>query len=352
MAALCRHLFALPVHHVGRAMARSTTRDSSGHVTWRSVSCLPFCSSSPLLATIGVPAMFGAAAAAAAAAHRSPAQQAAALMGGPGSGSGRGRGSGDGGGDGASKPPKITLASLAAVVEAQRGEIAALRARVATLEGVAALYTGEAGAGGGGAGLGSPAASAAATYGRREASGSSPPPPALPAGWEGRLDTVTGRTFYIDHNTRTTSWSLPGVPPPQLAAPQPAAAAVVAAGSEFVAGAERNGWAGVAGGGEGGGVGWGKSDRVGGVSNSSLSRSNSSGAGIGKTGAPFRLLQLGVDEVRGKIIPGVLNAMMEVFLANGDLHAAVYTASRAIHTVGGHHSSTSKLAVSGLHRIR
>ena len=211
---------------------------------------------------------------------------------------------------------------------------------------------GAAGAGGGGAGLGSPAASAAATYGRREASGSSPPPPALPAGWEGRLDTVTGRTFYIDHNTRTTSWSLPGVPPPQLAAPQPAAAAVVAAGSEFVAGAERNGWAGVAGGGEGGGVGWGKSDRVGGVSNSSLSRSNSSGAGIGKTGAPFRLLQLGVDEVRGKIIPGVLNAMMEVFLANGDLHAAVYTASRAIHTVGGHHSSTSKLAVSGLHRIR
>ena len=161
MAALCRHLFALPVHHVGRAMARSTTRDSSGHVTWRSVSCLPFCSSSPLLATIGVPAMFGAAAAAAAA-HRSPAQQAAALMGGPGSGSGRGRGSGDGGGDGASKPPKITLASLAAVVEAQQGEIAALRARVAILDGGegggaageagGAGKTGKAAAGGGGQG--------------------------------------------------------------------------------------------------------------------------------------------------------------------------------------------------------
>ena len=72
-------------------------------------------------------------------------------MGGPGSG----RGASDGASDGASKPPKapkVTLASLAAVVEVQRGEIAALRARVATLEGVAALYTGEAGAGGGGAG--------------------------------------------------------------------------------------------------------------------------------------------------------------------------------------------------------
>ena len=29
------------------------------------------------------------------------------------------------------------------------------------------------------------------------------------SGWESRTDTTTGRTFYIDHNTRTTSWSLP-----------------------------------------------------------------------------------------------------------------------------------------------
>ena len=31
----------------------------------------------------------------------------------------------------------------------------------------------------------------------------------LPEGWESRLDTTTGRTFYIDHNMRSTSWALP-----------------------------------------------------------------------------------------------------------------------------------------------
>jgi hypothetical protein len=31
----------------------------------------------------------------------------------------------------------------------------------------------------------------------------------LPAGWESRTDMVTGATFYIDHNTRTTTWTRP-----------------------------------------------------------------------------------------------------------------------------------------------
>lgn len=31
----------------------------------------------------------------------------------------------------------------------------------------------------------------------------------LPDGWEARVDPTTGRTFYIDHNTRTTSWMPP-----------------------------------------------------------------------------------------------------------------------------------------------
>ena len=83
MAALCRHLSALPLRHVGRAVARSTTRDSSGHVnTSRTVSSPPFCSSSPLLATMRVPATFGAAAAAAA--RRSVAQHASAPTAAPG----------------------------------------------------------------------------------------------------------------------------------------------------------------------------------------------------------------------------------------------------------------------------
>jgi hypothetical protein len=31
----------------------------------------------------------------------------------------------------------------------------------------------------------------------------------LPAGWERREDNL-GRTYYVDHNTRTTSWIRPG----------------------------------------------------------------------------------------------------------------------------------------------
>ena len=34
-------------------------------------------------------------------------------------------------------------------------------------------------------------------------------PPALPPGWERRL-TPAGRPYYVDHNTRTTHWELPG----------------------------------------------------------------------------------------------------------------------------------------------
>lgn len=31
----------------------------------------------------------------------------------------------------------------------------------------------------------------------------------LPPGWEKRCDNVTGKTYYIDHNTRTTTWNHP-----------------------------------------------------------------------------------------------------------------------------------------------
>jgi hypothetical protein len=56
-------------------------------------------------------------------------------MGGPGSGRPKG----------ASKAPRLTLASLAAVVEAQRGEIVTLRERVATLEVASAAEAGGSG---------------------------------------------------------------------------------------------------------------------------------------------------------------------------------------------------------------
>mmetsp|Transcript_29112 Transcript_29112/g.58134 ORF Transcript_29112/g.58134 Transcript_29112/m.58134 type:complete len:422 (+) Transcript_29112:285-1550(+) len=41
----------------------------------------------------------------------------------------------------------------------------------------------------------------------------------LPAGWEERFDDSTGKAFYINHNTRTTTWTRPGAPAP---APAPA----------------------------------------------------------------------------------------------------------------------------------
>jgi len=34
----------------------------------------------------------------------------------------------------------------------------------------------------------------------------------LPVGWEQRLDTQTGRVYFVDHNTRTTHWNDPRIP--------------------------------------------------------------------------------------------------------------------------------------------
>jgi len=37
----------------------------------------------------------------------------------------------------------------------------------------------------------------------------------LPLGWEVKIDPVSGRSFYVDHNTQTTHWN-PPVPPPYV----------------------------------------------------------------------------------------------------------------------------------------
>jgi len=51
---------------------------------------------------------------------------------------------------------------------------------------------------------------------------------ALPPGWEGRIDAL-GRAYYVDHNTRSTTWIRPSVngatnadPPPETTGPLPA----------------------------------------------------------------------------------------------------------------------------------
>ena len=182
------------------------------------------------------------------------------------------------------------------------------------------------------AGTSSPqsSASSAATYGRRDgASASGPAPPeVLPTGWESRYDTVTGRTFYIDHNTRTTQWSLP---------------------SEHLVTGDVTGDL------QGPETGTNRSPDP--IANDTSTSSQSPGGAASDTNpsdsqTPWRLLHSSVDAVRRETSPDALVAMCEIFLANGDLHSAVYTASRAIHTqifhlLDGSSSSRSKISSGG-----
>ncbi|KAF7659324.1 hypothetical protein LDENG_00299030 [Lucifuga dentata] len=70
---------------------------------------------------------------------------------------------------------------------------------------------GEAGASGGG-GSGSGAATTDGAKPRQQAPNAGAPDP-LPPGWEQRKDPH-GRTYYVDHNTRTTTWERPQPLPP------------------------------------------------------------------------------------------------------------------------------------------
>ncbi len=55
------------------------------------------------------------------------------------------------------------------------------------------------------------------------------PSPLLPPGWEQRLDPKTQRLFYVNHNTRSTTWADPRLADDRLT-PRPTAAAVAADG--------------------------------------------------------------------------------------------------------------------------
>ena len=155
----------------------------------------------------------------------------------------------------------------------------------------------------------------------RTSSGSS-----LPQGWESRTDTTTGRTFYIDHNTRTTSWSLPEQATPSKPPSTPSSAEM---------------------------------SRVncpeGGAGQSKLLSRLNSGQGLRQTGGAewldelmkspenanattdsFKWLSSTVDEFRAAMLPQCLTAMVEIFLANGDFHAQMYTSTRASHSATIH----------------
>lgn len=82
----------------------------------------------------------------------------------------------------------------------------------------------------------------------------------LPPGWEKRSDAVTGQVFYIDHNTRTTTWNHP--------CPD----------------------------------------------------------------EPWRRFDMTVEEFRDSTLAGPIAQMADLFLIAGDIHAMLYTGSKAMHS--------------------
>lgn len=148
----------------------------------------------------------------------------------------------------------------------------------------------------------------------------------LPPGWESRTDTSTGRTFYIDHNTRTTSWSLPteytpcepiDVSPVETVSKDTSQSAS-SAGSPLLT--RLNSGQKVC---QSGGAEW----------LGELMRSPEKDQTPSES---FKWLGSTVDEFRAAMLPQCLNAMVEIFLANGDFHAQMYTSTRASHSATIH----------------
>lgn len=82
----------------------------------------------------------------------------------------------------------------------------------------------------------------------------------LPPGWEKRSDAVTGKTYYIDHNTRTTTWEHP--------CPD----------------------------------------------------------------KPWKRLDMTFDEFKRSTVSSPISQLAELFLLAGDIHATLYTGSKAMHS--------------------
>lgn len=85
----------------------------------------------------------------------------------------------------------------------------------------------------------------------------------LPPGWEERFDSVTGKSFYIDHNTRTTSWEHPCQEAPQK---------------------------------------------------------------------PWKRFDMTFEQFKSSTMLNPVNHLAEIFLLAGDIHATLYTGSKAMHS--------------------
>ncbi|KAG8045417.1 hypothetical protein GUJ93_ZPchr0008g11457 [Zizania palustris] len=88
-------------------------------------------------------------------------------------------------------------------------------------------------------------------------------PRTLPPGWEERFDSVIGKPFYIDHNTRTTTWEHPCQEAPQKL---------------------------------------------------------------------WKRFDMTFDQFKGSTLLAPVNYLAELFLMAGDIHATLYTGSKAMHS--------------------
>ena len=120
---------------------------------------------------------------------------------------------------------------------------------------------------------------------------------------------ATGRTFYIDHNTRSTTW----VRPPLAMSSQPDAAAATpppqGRQSETATAARGD------------------------ETSSEPAAAAQTPPEDTQTGVPtFESFSRTVEDVRCSLLPCVTHALSELFALSGDLHAALYTGSRALNS--------------------
>ncbi|KAK9864967.1 hypothetical protein WJX84_007279 [Apatococcus fuscideae] len=132
----------------------------------------------------------------------------------------------------------------------------------------------------------------------------------LPPGWEAKID-ASGKTFYVDHNTRKTTWSRP---PPSDASP----AGSISGGSP-----------------QGGSPSGSKAAAElpppdqNGLAHMRIAEYLQPGP---EAAGQWGLLGSGVNEVRARMLPELVAGMAEIFLINGDLNSSLYTSSKAMHS--------------------
>jgi hypothetical protein len=143
-----------------------------------------------------------------------------------------------------------------------------------------------------------------------------PAPPPLPPGWEAKYDPASKRAFFVDHNSRTTSWERPPPLPSQLqasgaapatATPEPAATNPSPASSQILMLPPADG-------------------------TTTLPSSQADDP----LQAPWAALTdprlARVRPFARRVSPAALGCLAELFLTNGDLCAWLYTGSPAMHS--------------------